>query len=176
VLGLLMVMSFCVFNFSVYVPLMARTVLGLGPDGFGFLMAALGVGAVGGALTVGATQQPRLGPMFVAASVALLGLLSLSVVRQPGIAAGLLAVTGFAGIATVASCNTRVQLAAPPELRGRLISLYIFVSGGAFPIGAFLAGAISEHWGVSTALAAAGITGLVALGMIGFWWRTRHRD
>src|SRR5207344_2202192 len=54
VLGLVAVVSLCVFNFSVYVPLLARQVLHLGAEGFGFLMASLGVGAVAGALTVGA--------------------------------------------------------------------------------------------------------------------------
>src|SRR5262249_33038507 len=52
-LGVLFVVSLCVFNFTVYVPLLARTVLHLGPEGFGFLMAALGVGAVTGALVFG---------------------------------------------------------------------------------------------------------------------------
>jgi MFS family permease len=44
-LGLVAVISLCVFNFSVYVPLLARTVLHLGAEGFGFLMACLGLGA-----------------------------------------------------------------------------------------------------------------------------------
>ena len=50
-LGLTFMVSLCVFNFTVYVPLVVRTMLGLGAEGFGFLMAALGVGAVSGALT-----------------------------------------------------------------------------------------------------------------------------
>ena len=61
-LGLLFAVSLCVFNFVV-VPLLARTVLHLGLEGFGFLMAALGVGAVAGALALGAraSPEPRLG-------------------------------------------------------------------------------------------------------------------
>src|SRR5216684_3665450 len=59
-LGLLFLVSICVFNFTVYVPLVVRTVLHLGAEGFGLLMACLGVGAVTGALTVGAlgARQP----------------------------------------------------------------------------------------------------------------------
>src|SRR5205807_1088033 len=56
-IGLVFVVSLCVFNFSVYVPLLAKNVLGLGAEGFGFLMASLGVGAVGGALMVGTISQ-----------------------------------------------------------------------------------------------------------------------
>ena len=76
--------SLCVFNFSVYVPLLARQVLGLGAEGFGFLMAALGVGAVAGALTVGFWRGPE-PPVRVlggAATITLISLFSLSAVRQ----------------------------------------------------------------------------------------------
>src|SRR5262249_57690994 len=67
-LGLVAVVSLCVFNFSVYVPLLARTVLHLGAEGFGFLMACLGVGAVAGALTLGASRAPSMGHIFAIAA------------------------------------------------------------------------------------------------------------
>jgi predicted MFS family arabinose efflux permease len=177
VLGLLFCVSITVFNFTVYVPLLARQVLGLGPEGFGFLMAALGVGAVSGALTVGFRRapEPPLRLMMGAAAVALGGLLTLSAARHVWVAAPLLFVTGFSGLILVASCNTRLQLAAPDELRGRMMSLYTLVWGGVFPIGAFCVGAISETWGVSTAFLVQGTTGFGALAALMLWWRQRHR-
>ena len=176
VLGLLFCVSITVFNFTVYVPLLARNVLGLGAEGFGFLMAALGVGAVTGALTVGfrrAPGPPALPTMMLAAAAALTGLLTLAAARHVWVAAALLFVTGFAGLVLVASCNTRLQLAAPDELRGRMMSLYTLVWGGVFPIGAFTVGAISEAWGVSTAFFVQGIAGLTALAGLSLWWRRR---
>ena len=176
ILGLLFCVSITVFNFTVYVPLLARHVLGLGAEGFGFLMAALGVGAVSGALTVGFR---RAGPipvpaMMVAAAIALSGLLSLSAARHVWMAALLLFVTGFSGLVLVATCNTRLQLASPDELRGRMMSLYTLVWGGVFPIGAFCVGAISEAWGVSTAFFVQGIVGLISLTILALWWRRRR--
>src|SRR5437764_1196793 len=53
VLAVLFVISFCTFNFSMWVPLMATNVLGQDAQGLGFLMSAVGVGAVFGALTLG---------------------------------------------------------------------------------------------------------------------------
>ena len=175
VLGLLFCVSITVFNFTVYVPLLARNVLGLGAEGFGFLMAALGVGAVTGALTVGFRRAgpPTLPTMMLAAAAALTGLLTLSAARHVWVAAPLLFVTGFAGLILVASCNTRLQLAAPDELRGRMMSLYTLVWGGVFPIGAFAVGAISEAWGVSTAFFVQGTAGLTALAVLAWWWRSR---
>ena len=176
VLGLLFVVSITIFHFTVYVPLLARNVLGLGAEGFGFLMAALGVGAVAGALTVGfrsAPGPPPLGAMMGAAALALTGLLSLSAARHVWVAAPLLFATGFFGLILVASCNTRLQLAAPDKLRGRMMSLYTLVWGGSFPVGAFCVGAISEAWGVSTAFFVQGSAGLAGLAALVWWARRR---
>jgi MFS family permease len=172
-LGLLLAVSLCVFNFTVYVPLLARNVLGLGAEGFGFLMAALGVGAVAGALTVGTLRNPPLLAMFIAAFVACGCLTAMAAVRHAPAAVGLLFVIGFSGIVLVASCNTALQLIAPDELRGRVMSLYTLIWGGAFPIGAFMVGSISELWGVSTAFFVMGSIALVALLALSTWWRLR---
>jgi len=175
ILGLLLTVSITVFNFTVYVPLLARQVLGLGAEGFGFLMAALGVGAVTGALTVGFRRapEPPVGHMMIAAAVALGCLLGLSTVHTTWMAVPLLFVTGFFGLMLVASCNTRLQLAAPDELRGRMMSLYTLVWGGVFPIGAFCVGAISEAWNVSMAFRVQGSAGLLGLVALILWWRQR---
>jgi predicted MFS family arabinose efflux permease len=174
ILGLLFIVSMCVFNFTVYVPLLARDVLGLGAQGFGFLMAALGVGAVAGALTLGASaREPSVGLLFGEAALACGGLFLMSTVRHVPVAAGLLFLIGYFGIMLVASCNTALQLAAPDELRGRVMSLYTLIWGGVFPIGAFMVGTISEAWSVSMAFAVMGSIALLALAGLGAWWRWR---
>jgi len=175
VLGMLLVVSITVFNFTVYVPLLARQVLGLGAEGFGFLMAALGVGAVTGALTVGMRRapEPPLTEMLAAGAVAVSGLLGLSAVRHVWAAVPLLFVTGLSGLMLVASCNTRLQLSTPDELRGRMMSLYTLLWGGMYPIGAFCVGAISEAWGVSTAFFVQGAAGLTGFAALTLWWRRR---
>src|SRR5436309_14744977 len=120
-IGLVFVVSLCVFNFSVYVPLLARNVLGLGAEGFGFLMASLGVGAVGGALTVGAraVRHPSVRSMLASAMLALSMLLALGVTRHIQLAVPLLFFTGYWGIMLMASCNTSIQPQPPHALRGR---------------------------------------------------------
>ncbi|MGH7389977.1 MAG: MFS transporter [Candidatus Rokuibacteriota bacterium] len=177
VLGLLAVTSFCVFNFSVYVPLLAREVLGLGSEGFGFLMTALGVGAVAAGLTLGwiPSGPPPLATMTASLAAALAGLVALSAVDRFWLAAFLLAVVGFAGTVTTASCNTALQLRAPDHLRGRVMSVYTLLSGGVFPLGAFWVGAVSEARGVSAAFLVNGALGLAALGALVAWWKMRRR-
>ena len=182
-LGLLFLVSIFVFNFTVYVPLVVRTVLHLGAEGFGLLMACLGLGAVTGALTVGAlgARRPPTSVMFGTATLACTTLVLLSAVRVFWLAAVLLFLTGLFGLVLVASCNTTMQLSAPDELRGRVMSLYTLVWGGVFPIGAFFVGAVSEQWGVGTSLLVNGTAGLLGVVFLLSWWTSRdglarHRD
>jgi MFS family permease len=173
ILALQMILSFCVFNFSVYVPLLARDRLGMGAEGFGLLMAALGVGALIAGLSLGAliTGAPRIGMIATSLSIALGGLLALAFTRWVWLAALALAITGFAGTLVNASTNTSLQLRAPEALRGRVMSFYTLIAGGIFPIGAFWVGFVSEHWGVGRAFLVNGAAGLFVLTALLLWRR-----
>ena len=175
VLGLVLTMSVCVFNFNVSVPLFARNVLGAGAEGFGFLMSAVGFGAVTGALSLATLggRRPPLAAIGVAAVIACTGLVALATVGRFGAAVPLLFVIGFGAIIFMAGCNTTLQLGAPDELRGRVMGLYALMFGGSTPIGSFLVGSLAEVAGVRVALMAAGATGLAVLGAIALWWRRR---
>jgi MFS family permease len=177
VMGLLLVTSFCVFNFTVYVPLLARTVLGLGSEGFGFLMTALGVGAVAAGLALGtlSARQPPLPVMIGSLALACAGLLALAAAGTFAAAAALLGVVGFAGTLVSAAANSALQLLSPDALRGRVMSFYTLLSGGVFPLGAFWVGAVSEARGVSAAFLVNGTLGLLALAALALWWRARGR-
>src|SRR5437667_240405 len=116
--------------------------------------------------------QLCVGPAFCVNSA---GLGGLGLTHHVWMATPLLIVTGYFGIVLMASCNTSMQLGAPDALRGRVMSLYTWVTGGVFPIGAFLVGSISQAWGVSVAFLWNGTLGLLALGGIMLWWRRRAR-
>jgi MFS family permease len=172
-LGLQIILSFCVFNFSVYVPLLARDVLGLGAEGFGLLMTCLGVGALSAGFAMGGLSALPPAAIAAALSVACGGLVGLSLTRALWVAAILLAITGFSGTIVMAGCNTSLQLGAPDALRGRVMSLYTLLSGGIFPLGAFWVGFVSEHWGISRAFLVNGLIGLASAGALLLW--RRHR-
>jgi predicted MFS family arabinose efflux permease len=167
-MGLQLIVSFCVFNFSVYVPLLATNVLGLGSQGFGFLMASLGVGAVMAGLSLGGigSREPPPGMIAAACGLACAGLLGLALTRLVWVATVLLAAIGFAATIVNAGCNTSLQLTAPDALRGRIMSLYTLLSGGVFPISAFFVGAVSEAAGVASAFAVNGTLGLATLALL----------
>jgi MFS family permease len=174
-LGMLFVVSLFVFNFNVYVPLLARAVLHQEADGFGFLMASVGLGAVSGALALGAfgRTRPTVPVTLGASAIACAGIFLMSAVHEFWAGALALFVTGLFSVVVTASCNTILQLTAPSALRGRVMSLYTLVFGGTVPFGAFVVGFVSEHWGVPMAFLAMGAAGLVGTAALFTGWRLR---
>lgn len=140
----------CVASISIFampyatmLPIFARDVLRLGPGGLGYLMAAAGVGAVAGALTLAARGPfPRRG-LNVLGGVALtaIGVIGFSLAKTFALVAASLFLVGFAATSTVALCNSLVQELVTDEMRGRVISMFGLAFMGTLPIGNLLAGA-----------------------------------
>jgi len=175
VLSLLLSVSLFVINYSVLVPLIARDVLHEGAHGFGFLMAALGAGAVAGALALALVGggRPPLGILVGAAIVVSGATMALAAVRHFWLATVVLLVIGCSQILFTASCNTTLQVTVPDGVRGRMMSLYALVFVGVTPIGSFLVGSISETLGVSAACGVGGGLGLLFVLALTARWRRR---
>ena len=175
ILALLFVISLFVLNFNVIVPLVARDVLHEGARGFGLLMAALGVGAVGGAIALASMSRPRppLALIVAAALVTSAGVLGLSAVRHFWMAAAVLCIAGFTQIVFMASCNSTIQVTAPDHLRGRVMSLYALVFVGVHPFGALFIGGVAEKWGVGASCLWGGGMGLVLVSALALLGRRR---
>jgi predicted MFS family arabinose efflux permease len=140
-------------------PIIARDLLGVGPEGYGALMACIGLGAVTGALAIAATGGGRdRGRTMRIASIAFPSLLVLfAFARTPWLSAVLLFVIGVAMIVNNALVNARLQTEVPDDMRGRVMSLYVMVYIGASPAGSFIAGAVakasSAAWAIGGAAA-----------------------
>ena len=151
------------FPFVLLMPVMAQNVLGLGADGYGALMSATGLGAIGGSLTVATVGRrfPR-GRMLLAAELGFsISLIGFSATRTFGAAAVLLVFVGFGMIVYLTNANTTLQIITPNDLRGRVTSIWTLVSFGFTPLGSLLGGAIAEQWGAPVALGLGGIVCLI---------------
>jgi MFS family permease len=177
ILSLVLIVSLFTLNHNVLVPIFARDALRQDVGGLGFLMAALGAGAVVGAaaLAVLGRSRPPLAVVLVPAALTAAGIFTLTVVRGFGLAAGVLFVVGAAQIVFLASCNTTVQLEVPSELRGRVMSLYTMAFAGVSPFGAFLIGSLAEAFGIDAACAVGGGLGLAGVLALSAWWARRRR-
>jgi MFS family permease len=168
-LGLMIVASLLVLNFNVIVPLIAYQVLQAGAHGFGVLMAAVGAGAMIGAvgLTLFRRDRPSRTALTVTAGLLCAGVSALALVGHFGVAAAVLAVLGCCQIVFTTGCNTTLQLSSPDRLRGRVMGLYALAFAGMTPFGSLLIGTIAEQWGVRVACAVTGGAGLLAVGALG---------
>jgi MFS family permease len=159
------------FPYLVLMPVFARDVLRVGAAGYGLLSAAVGIGAVAGALTVAVlSARIRKGRTLVAAGTvfgSLLAVFALS--RSFAVALGVLVLVGAAMIVNNALTNTLLQTHVPDHLRGRVMGFYSFMFVGMAPLGAFQAGVVAERFGAPVAVGVGGL--LSALAMVVAGWR-----
>ncbi len=151
-------------NFIILAPVYARDVLGLGAEGYGFLMAASGVGSLTAALWLAFVGTPR--PIRMAAGATLLGvaLILLGISGLFLISIALMAAAGFGAITMLTSGNSTIQVVVPDELRGRVMSVYGTVFIGSAPIGNLIIGALASAAGVGAGfIVGGGVTLAVAL-------------
>jgi MFS family permease len=143
--------------------------LGQDADGFGILMSATGIGAVGAGLVLaaGASRSGRgRGRILIVSS---LGLAAAEILV--GLAGGYLLTVlafGLIGMSFVsynATSNTLLQAIVPDEMRGRVMSLFTLALMGLMPVGSLLLGALGDIVGSATAIGIGGAAwGVVALG------------
>jgi MFS family permease len=154
------------FNFVVLLPLLARFTFHGGAGTYAVLTTGMGVGAVLGALWNGARGTTT--PAIVTGSAFAFGAALAAAAAAPDLPIELiaLAATGAASVVFSASVNASLQLAAAPELRGRVMALYAVVFIGSNPLGGPLTGWLSGVAGVRAGLALGAAAALVA-GVVG---------
>ncbi len=149
------------FEFQVTLPVLAKQALDQGSEGFGLMTAAMGVGAVGGGLLVAARGKTGLRPLTI--SAAFFGLVMLLAALAPTLplALGALVLVGWGSVTFMATGNTTLQLAAAPDMRGRVMSLWFVAFQGSTPIGGPLLGWAMGWAGARVGLGVGGVACLV---------------
>jgi MFS family permease len=152
------------FNFMTIIPLVTKFVLNAGSPTYAFLTATMAAGSVVAGLVVAYRGRPTQRLLLISAAffTVLLGLVGLS--RWTVVTAVLLFVLGFAAVLTMTSVNTRLQLETPPELRGRVLGMYIVLFVGTTPIGSYLIGVLAEYAHVGPTVLI--MAGLCAVGVV----------
>ncbi len=151
-------LSLLALPFVTLMPSFAKDTLKVGASGLGYLMAGAGIGAVIAALTLAARGdvQHKGRYIFANAAVFSLGLILLSQASSFWSAFFLLVLCGCTMVGALALTNTTLQTVSPPELRGRIMSMYNLAVMGFAPVGNLQAGAVAEALGTRFALALGG--------------------
>ncbi|HEU0015366.1 MAG TPA: MFS transporter [Longimicrobium sp.] len=157
-------MSILAFPFTMLLPVFARDVLGVGAPGLGWMLSASGAGAftAGIALAAGGMRRGRGKLIIGACGTFCVLLLAFALSPSYPLSLGLLAAVGFTMILNNASINALLQARVPNRLRGRVMSVYVFMFIGMAPLGSLQAGALARWFGAPTAVAI-GATAMLAV-------------
>ncbi|MEU1724644.1 MFS transporter [Actinomadura sp. ATCC 39365] len=152
-------------SFSMSIALMAREVFGAGASSFGLASSMFAVGALGGALL--AARRARLSRKVLFSGAIGFGLFQVLTGLAPFYPVYLLLLvpTGIALITINTAANASVQIATSPEMRGRVMGIYMLVFTGGAPVGAPLIGWLSELGGPRTGVLLSGVLVLVGTGL-----------
>jgi len=171
ILMLLALVNIAAMPLTVLLPVFATSVLQGGPDTLGLLTAAMGLGALLGALRL-AYRKSVLGlgrQIAWASAVFGLSLIAFSFSRVLWLSMLLLATSGFAVMMETAASNTILQTIVDDDKRGRVMSFYAMAFLGAAPLGCLLAGSLASHLGVAHVVQLAGT--MCIMGSVVFAWR-----
>lgn len=163
ILLLLSLVSLMGMSYAVLMPIFAKDILRGGPHTMGFLMAAAGVGALIGALSL-ASRESVLGlGMWIVRATAVLGvgLILTSFSRVVWLSFFLLLLIGFGMMVQMASSNTVLQTIVDDDKRGRVMSYYTMAFMGMTPFGSLLAGSLASKIGAPNTLIIGGICCLI---------------
>jgi predicted MFS family arabinose efflux permease len=161
-------------NFRVVFPILATDVFHGNANTYGWLTAALGVGAVMGALASAASTVVTPARMLWTAVAFAVSNLVVAVTPTLPLALVAIALLGVVNIQVNTLTRTILQLRSDPEMQGRVMAVHGIVFLGGTPIGGPLAGVLCQLWGARTAMALAAAVCL--LGTVAVWPMLRRRS
>ena len=153
------------YEFQVTLPVMAKHALHSDAAGYGFMTAAMGVGAVAGGLLVAARGRIGLLPLTVAAGAFGITLALAALAPSLGAELAALVLAGWASISFMSTGNATLQLTSPPSMRGRVMSLWFVAFQGSTPIGGPLVGWVMDSAGARSGLGLGAVTCVAAAGL-----------
>lgn len=159
----MIVVSTFALNYGVTIPVFATQILGLTETGYGFLMSALGAGALLGALLVAALSKngPRRFILFFLPALSGLILILIGSTSKFVTTALTLAVGGFLFVAYLSTANSNLQIHTEDRFRGRVMSVYSLIVAGSTPIGNLFVGSMDSWFGARMGFIASGIAVMV---------------
>jgi MFS family permease len=159
ILLLLAIVSLMGMPYQVLMPVFAKDIFNGGPHTLGYLMTAVGSGALIGALYL-ASRKSVLGLgriIAIASGIFGLSLVFFALSKFYFLSLMILAFTGFGMMVQMASSNTVLQTIVDDDKRGRIMSFYAMAFMGTVPFGNLLAGSMSDLIGTTNTVLYGGI-------------------
>jgi MFS family permease len=160
ILILISLVSLMGMPYTILMPVFARDILHGGAHTFGFLMAASGCGALASTVYLASRKNVLgLGKIIViATSLFGTGIIGFSFSGSLFLSLLFLCLTGFGGMALIASSNTILQTIVDDDKRGRVMSLFTMAFIGMAPFGSLIAGTLANTIGARNTLLIGGVS------------------
>ena len=151
--------TFLGFALLTFLPIFAQRVFHEGASTYSHLMAFSGAGSIVGALVVAWLGKfPRMGltALLVQSLYGLL-IMAFAVSRVLWLSDMLLFFTGAALMVVFSTVTSLVQLIAPNEMRGRVMSIYMLAFRGGMPLGSLVSGWLATFLGAPLVIGVNGV-------------------
>jgi MFS family permease len=156
-------------NFQLTSALMARLEFDKGPGQYGILGSIMAIGSLGGAFLAARREHPRM--RLVIGATLVFGVASVAAALMPtywSFAIALIPV-GLSSLTMMTAANATIQLSTAPEMRGRVMALYMAIFMGGTPIGAPIIGWIGESFGARYTILLGGFMSIITAGAAMLW-------
>jgi MFS family permease len=153
-------------NFQVTNALMSREVFHTGAGSFGFASAVFAAGALGGALLAARRGKPSVRLLFATSLAFSIFDVATGLMPTFWLFLLLLVPTGLSLLTLTTAANSATQLGTSPEMRGRVMGLYLLVFLGGTPLGSPLAGWIAEEFGPRVSVISGGLISVLATAIV----------
>ena len=169
VLGAISLDLFAVFlgGITAMLPVYAKDILAVGPDGLGLMRSSIAVGALGMALLLAnlpAQRHPHAGrAMFLGVALFGAGILVFGLSQSFVLSLAVLFVMGAADMVSVFVRATVVQLGTPDDMRGRVSAVHMLCVGISNELGEFRAGLVAAWLGAKPAVLLGGVATLAVV-------------
>ncbi len=163
-------------NFQLTTAVMATAAFGKGASEYGLLGSIMAVGSLGGSLLAARRERPTI--RLVVGSTFAFGICSTFAALMPTyeLFAVALVPVGLSALTLMTTANATVQLSVDPQMRGRVMALYLAVFMGGTPIGSPAIGWVGETFGPRWTILVGGfLSVLTALVVAVYLFRSRPR-
>ena len=161
-------------NFPIFISTMAVGVFHAGASQFGLLTSMMAIGSVAGALLSARREKPGMPVIVAAAATFGFGFCIAAAMPSYGLFGCALVIIGLSAQTFTTTANSTIQLSTEPEMRGRVIALFLAIAVGATPIGAPFVGWVADTFGPRWALGVGAASGFCAV-IVAVHYFAKHR-
>jgi MFS family permease len=162
-------------NFPIFTSTMATATFHKGAGEFGLLSSIMAIGSVAGALLAARRERPRVSLLFASALLFGLGCATSALMPNYWSFAFSLVIMGIAAQTLMTTANATVQISTAPEVRGRIMAIYMAIFMGGTPIGAPIVGWVANAFGPRWGLGVGAVSGFAAA-LVGLLYLVKYRN